>query len=65
MNLINTNYFEYFFMILVVMNTILLCLDGLVNVDQIDTIKKISAVLTYIFLSELAIKVIALGPMSH
>lgn len=48
----------------VVINTVVMCLDGLVDEEQDKTLKNISKILTYIFIGELAIKVLALGPLS-
>jgi len=61
----DSNYFENFLMLLVVMNTILLCFDGLEDAEETNLITQISTILTYIFLGELTIKVIALGPLSN
>lgn len=47
------------------MNTILLCFDGLEDAEETNLITQISTILTYIFLGELTIKVIALGPLSN
>lgn len=51
-------------MLIVIMNTAILCLDGLIDEDESETLKIISKVLTFIFLGELILKVLAMGPFS-
>ena len=60
----NTSFFDNFFMSAVVLNTAILCLDGLIADDQQMTLKTITAVLTFIFVAEMMIKIIAFGPRS-
>lgn len=57
-------FFDNAIMLIVIMNTILLCLDGLLDESQSQTLKIISKVLTFIFLGELILKLLAMGPFS-
>lgn len=50
-------------MILIFMNVILLCLEGSLTKEQDNKTETIMTVLTYIFLGELCIKVVAYGPI--
>ena len=60
----NTSFFDNIFMLAVVLNTVILCLDGLITDDQQMTLKTITTVLTFIFVAEMTIKIIAFGPRS-
>lgn len=60
----NTSFFDNIFMLAVVLNTIILCLDGLIADDQQITLKTITVVLTFFFVAEMAIKITAVGPKS-
>jgi len=59
--LAETSFFEYFFMVAVLMNTVVLCMDGLLNNNQEETVKTMTSVLTYVFVAEMVIKITAFG----
>lgn len=60
--IIEKPFFDNMIMLTVIMNTIILCLDGLIDEDSNDSVKSISKALTFIFLGELILKILAFGP---
>lgn len=54
---------EYFFLLAITLNTILLCMDGLLNAqEELNLLKKCNDIITYLFLGEMILKMIALDP---
>ena len=56
---------EHFFLLAITLNSILLCLDGLLNAqEELNLLKRCNDIITYLFLVEMILKMIALGPIS-
>jgi len=51
-------------MLMIFLNVIILCLDGSITSAENDKIDILMTILTYIFVVELAFKVISYGPKS-
>lgn len=55
--------FDIFFMLMIFMNVILLCLQGSLTPEEDYKTEILMTVLTYLFLGELCIKVVGYGPI--
>ena len=55
--------FDIFFMLMIFMNVILLCLQGSLTAEEDHKTEILMTVLTYLFLGELCVKVVAYGPI--
>lgn len=54
---------EYFFLFAIISNTVLLCMGNFLTAqEQRDILKSCNDILTYLFLAEMVLKILALGP---
>lgn len=63
---IQTQFFENFFLLAVLVNTVVLSLYGYLNTpDQVNTLDTINADLTFVFVAEMGLKIIGYGIVGY
>lgn len=65
LNFVNNDFFEKFLLICVLANTIVLCLDNLVNDEIVSYLTTLNLFFTIFFTVDMVFKVIGMGPRDY